>query len=151
MAGTFASSVLSESGQASVSSPAFTSFDPMNFEPIVSWEHDTVEILSDEGNSEELEWLVRLLTICEPYPVEGLEPMNQAYPYSSEDIDEYVSYLLDPQADIYEYDGRYYLGPEACYGFDDDDFVYLDDQDRGVGLGLPPGLYNILFPPAAGV
>ena len=41
-------------------------FDPMFFDPIVLWEHDMVAVLSNERNREELEWLVRMLTICEP-------------------------------------------------------------------------------------
>lgn len=121
-------------------------FDPMYFEAVVSWEYEAVETLKGEGNHEELEWLVRLLTICEPYPVEGLLPMDQAYPFSSEDIDSYVSFLIDPQRDIYEYDGEYYIGPEACYGFSDEDFICLDDEDPGLAVGLSPGLHRVLFP-----
>ena len=108
-----------------------------------------MQILREERNREELEWLVRLLTICEPYPVEELVPMDQAYPFRSCDIDSYVSFLIDPQADIYEYEGEYYIGPDACYGFRDEDFIYLDDEDRGIPIGLPPGLWNMLLPPAA--
>ena len=123
-------------------------FDPMYFEPIMSWGHETIENLRGERNREELEWLVSLFTVCEPYPIEGLVPMDQAYPFSPCDIDSYVSFLIDPQADMYEYDGEYYVGPDACYGFTDGDFIYLDDENMGVGL--PPGLQNILLPPAAG-
>ena len=35
-------------------------FDPLYFEPIISWEYDMVEALRAEQNSEELEWLVCL-------------------------------------------------------------------------------------------
>ena len=126
-------------------------FEPMFFEPIVSWEHDMVNTLRDERNREELEWLVRLFTICEPYPVEGLVPMECAYPFRQDEYELYVSFLLDPDSDMYEYDGMYYLGHDACYGFRDEDFICLDDEDRGVRIGLPPGLWNILFPPAADV
>lgn len=121
-------------------------FDPMYLDPIVSWEFEMVEILREEGNREELEWLVRMFTVCEPYPVEDLEPMDQAYPFSSEDIDSYVSWLIDPWTNLYEYDDAYYLGPEANYGFDNRDFICLDD-DRGLALGMPPGLWATLFPP----
>lgn len=122
-------------------------FDPLFFEPIVSWEHDMVAVLSEEQNWDELEWLVRLFTICEPYPVDGLVPMEQAYPFGPDDIDSYVSWLIDPHADIYEYDDAYYIGPEANYGFEDSNFISLDDEDRGLALGLPPGLWAVLFPP----
>ena len=123
-------------------------FDPLYFDPIISWEYDMVRSLAAERDCEELEWLVSLFTVCEPYPIEGLVPMDQAYPFSPCDIDSYVSFLIDPQADMYEYDGEYYVGPDACYGFTDGDFIYLDDENMGVGL--PPGLQNILLPPAAG-
>ena len=71
-------------------------FDPLYFEPIVSWEHDMIEVLRAEGNREELEWLVRLFTVCEPYPVEGVIPMDCAYPFSQSDYERYVSFLLNP-------------------------------------------------------
>lgn len=122
-------------------------FEPLFFEPIVSWERDIVNVLSEERNREELEWLVRLLIICEPYPVEDLVPMDEALPFTSGQIDRYVSYLIDPHADIYEYEDRYYIGPEANYGFEDSDFICLDDEDMGLPGGLPPGLWAILFPP----
>ena len=57
-------------------------FDALYFEPIISWEHDMIEVLRAEGNREELGWLVRLFTVCEPYPVEGVIPMDCAYPFS---------------------------------------------------------------------
>ena len=126
-------------------------FDALYFEPIISWEHDMIEVLRAEGNREELGWLVRLFTVCEPYPVEGVIPMDCAYPFSQSDYERYVSFLLDPYFDMYEYDGDYYIGPDACYGFGDNDFICLDDEDRGISIGLPPGLWNILFPPAADV
>ena len=122
-------------------------FDPLYFDPIISWEYDMVRSLAAEGNCEELEWLLRLFTACEPYPVEGVIPLDSAYPFRQADYRDMVTHLIDPQADIYEYDEEYYVGPDACYGFTDGDFIYLDDEDMGVGL--PPGLRNILFPPAA--
>ena len=112
-------------------------FDSLFFEPIVSWEHGMVEILRAEGNREELEWLVCLFTICEPYPVEGVVPMDCAYPFRQRDYECYVSFLIDPDSEIYEYDGEYYLGSDACYGFRDEDFVCLDDEYRGIQIGLP--------------
>ena len=125
-------------------------FDPLFFEPIMSWEHDMMNVLRAERNREELEWLVRLFTICEPYPVEGVVRMECAYPFRQSDYELYVSFLLDPDSEMYEYDGEYYLGPDACYGFRDEDFICLDDdEDRGIRIGLPPGLWDVLFPPAA--
>ena len=150
MARAFASPDMSESGQSSDASLEYYFLDPIYYVPIMSWEHDMVAILASERDREEIEWLVRLFTVCEPYAVEDLEPMDRAYPFRSCDIEEYVSYVIDPQRDIYEFDGKYYLGPDACYGFEDEDFVYLDDDDRDVPVGLPPELWHILFPPAAG-
>ena len=118
-------------------------FDPVLFTPIVSWEHETVNVLRAERNSEELEWLVRLMTICEPYPVEGLVPMDCAHPFRQSDYEDYVAYLIDPDKDLYEYDGRYYTGPDACYGFRDSDFIYLDDYHGP----LPLDLWLTFFPP----
>ena len=120
-------------------------FDPLFFDPIISWEYDMVRSLVDEGDGEELEWLLRLFTACEPYPVEGVIPLDAAYPFRQTHYSDMVSHLMDPQADIYEYDDEYYIGPEACYGFTDGDFICLDDD---WGVGLPLGLRNILFPPA---
>ena len=37
-------------------------FEPLFFEPIVSWEHEMIEVLWDEGNCEELEWFACLLS-----------------------------------------------------------------------------------------
>ena len=122
-------------------------FDPLYFDPIISWEYDMVRILAAERDCEELEWLMRLFTVCEPYPVEGVIPLDIAYPFRQAYYTDMVAYLIDPHADMYEYDGEYYVGPDACYGFTDGDFIYLDDEN--MGLGLPPGLQNILLPPAA--
>ena len=44
--------------------------DPLYFEPIVSWEHDMVEVLRAERNREELEWLVCVFIVCESYHAE---------------------------------------------------------------------------------
>ena len=120
-------------------------FDPLYFDAILSWEYETIRALRNEENLQELDWLIRLMTICEPYPVEGLIPMDQAYPFGPEAIESYMYFLIDPQADIYEYDEEYYVGPEACYGFSDKDFIYLD-EDPGLALGMHPGLHRILFP-----
>ena len=77
-----------------------------------------------------------------------MTPMDCAYPFRQQDFERYVSYLIDPEFDMYEYDGVYYLGPDACYGFTDDDFICLN-EDRGLAIGLPPGVWNVMFPPAA--
>ena len=87
-----------------------------------------IEVLRDEGNREELEWLVRLFTVCEPYPVEGVIPMDRAYPFRQRDFGRYVSFLIDPEFEMYEYDEEFYLGPDACYGFRDEDFICLDGR-----------------------
>lgn len=121
-------------------------FDPLFFVPIISYETTMIEALAVEHNLEELEWLLRLFTACEPYPVEGVLPLDRAYPFRQQAYVDMVAYIIDPFAGLYEYDGAYYVGPEACYGFDDSDFIYLDDVDPGLALGLPPGLYRILFP-----
>ena len=124
-------------------------FDPLYFDPIISWEYDMVRILAAEQDCEELEWLMRLFTACEPYPVEGVIPLDIAYPFRQAHYMDMVAHLLDPQADMYEYDGEYYGGPDACYGFRDEDFIYLDEEDRGIPIGLPPRLWNMLLPPTA--
>ena len=94
--------------------------------------------------------MVCLFTVCKPYPVEGVIPMDCAYSFRQRDFGRYVSFLIDPKFEMYEYDGEFYLGPDACYGFKDEDFICLD-EDRGLQIGLPPGLWNIMFPPAANV
>ena len=108
--------------------------------------------LGCKGNVEEIEWwLVRLYFACDPYPypVEGIEPLpSEAYPFEQTDfrgLAVYVEFLSRP----YEEEDLG-LCSEACHGFRSKDFIYLDDivepEDRGLALGLPPGLYNIFFP-----
>ena len=113
--------------------------EPLFFEPIVSWEHEMIEVLRAEGNREELEWLVCLFIVSKSYPVEGVIPMDRAYPFRQRDFGRYVSFLIDLEFEMYEYDGEFYLGPDACYGFRDKDFICLD-EDGGLQIGLPHGL-----------
>ncbi len=78
--------------------------------------------------------------------MEGIEPLPEAYPFEQTDfcgLAAYLEYLSRP----YEEEDLG-LCSEACYGFRDEDFICLDDEDRGIPIGLPPGLWNVLFPPA---
>ncbi|MCO5579912.1 hypothetical protein L7F22_033779 [Adiantum nelumboides] len=109
---------------------------------LVQWDH--IEQLAREKNLDELEWLIRLLTTSDPYPIEDMHPIAQIYPLAQVDYTRLVRFLVllceEDDEDI-EDDWT-----DMSHGMTDNDFIYLDDEDRGLALGLPPNLYNILFP-----
>ncbi|MCO5561306.1 hypothetical protein L7F22_014927 [Adiantum nelumboides] len=112
--------------------------------PVISLEWDHIEQLARGKNLDELEWLIRLLTTSDPYPVEDMHPIAQIYPLAQVDYTRLVRFLVllceEDDEDI-ENDWT-----DMSHGMTDNDFIYLDDEDRGLALGLPPNLYNILFP-----
>ncbi|MCO5549194.1 hypothetical protein L7F22_002660 [Adiantum nelumboides] len=101
-------------------------------------------VLDWEKNLDELEWLIRLLTTSDPYPVKDMHPIAQIYPLAQVDYTRLVRFLVllceEDDEDI-EDDWT-----DMSHGMIDNDFIYLDDEDRGLALGLPPNLFNILFP-----
>ncbi|MCO5554583.1 hypothetical protein L7F22_008113 [Adiantum nelumboides] len=105
------------------------------------WDH--IEQLTREKNLDELEWLIRLLTTSDPYPIEDMHPIAQIYPLAQVDYTRLVRFLVllceEDDEDI-EDDWT-----DMSHGMTDNDFIYLDDENRGLALGLPPNLYNILF------
>ncbi|MCO5564752.1 hypothetical protein L7F22_018420 [Adiantum nelumboides] len=111
--------------------------------PVISLEWDHIEQLATEKNLDELEWLIRLLTTSDPYPVEDMHPIAQIYPLAQVDYTRLVRFLVllceEDDEDI-EDDWT-----DMSHGMTDNDFIYLDDEDKGLALGLPPNLYNILF------
>ncbi|KAI5083641.1 hypothetical protein GOP47_0003384 [Adiantum capillus-veneris] len=112
--------------------------------PVLACEWDLIGTLACERNFEELEWLIRLLTTSDPYLVESVSPIAQAYPFDQDDYRRLVTFLVnmgtyDEEENLHDY-------TDGTYGLMDDDFVYLDDEDRGLALGFSPNLYNILFP-----
>ncbi|MCO5559297.1 hypothetical protein L7F22_012892 [Adiantum nelumboides] len=120
--------------------PLHTSVAPM---PIpVEWDH--IEQLAREKNLDELEWLIRLLTTSDPYPVKDMHPIAHIYPLAQVDYTRLVRFLVllceEDDEDI-EDDWT-----DMSHGMTDNDFIYLDDEDSGLALGLPPNLFNILFP-----
>ncbi|MCO5599146.1 hypothetical protein L7F22_053246 [Adiantum nelumboides] len=112
--------------------------------PVISLEWDHIEQLAREKNLDELEWLIRLLTTSDPYPVDDMHPIAQIYPLAQVDYTCLVRFLVllceEDDEDI-EDDWT-----DMRHGMTDNDFIYLDDEDRGLALGLPPNLYNIFFP-----
>jgi len=117
-------------------------------DPILSFDWEMIMDLGCAGNVEEIEWLLRLYFACDPYPVEEIVPLTQAYPFEQHDFRDLAVFLEDLSRPYEEEDLG--LCSEACHGFGSEDFIYLDDivvpEDRGLALGLPPGLYDILFP-----
>ncbi|MCO5552299.1 hypothetical protein L7F22_005811 [Adiantum nelumboides] len=111
---------------------------------VISLEWDHIEQLARKKNLDELEWLIRLLTTSDPYPIEDMHPIAQIYPLAQVDYTRLVRFLVllceEDDEDI-EDDWT-----DMSHGMTDNDFIYLDDEDRGLALGLPPNLYNILFP-----
>ncbi|MCO5597983.1 hypothetical protein L7F22_052072 [Adiantum nelumboides] len=111
--------------------------------PVISLEWDHIEQLAREKNLDELEWLIRLLITSDPYPVEDMHPIPQIYPLAQIDYTRLVRFLVllceEDDEDI-EDDWT-----DMSHGMTDNDFIYLDDEDRVLTLGLPFNLYNILF------
>ncbi|MCO5567076.1 hypothetical protein L7F22_020761 [Adiantum nelumboides] len=106
------------------------------------WDH--IEQLAREKNLDELEWLIRLLTTSDPYPIEDIHPIAQIYPLAQVDYTRLVRFLvLLCEKDDEDIEDDWI---DMSHGMTDNDFIYLDDEDRGLALGLPPNLYNILFP-----
>ncbi|MCO5605198.1 hypothetical protein L7F22_059378 [Adiantum nelumboides] len=97
-----------------------------------------------EKNLDELEWLIRLLTTSDPYPIKDMHPIAQIYPLAQVDYTRLVRFLVllceEDDEDIEE------DWTDMSHGMTDNDFIYLDDEERGLALGLPPNLFNILFP-----
>ncbi|MCO5593115.1 hypothetical protein L7F22_047121 [Adiantum nelumboides] len=90
------------------------------------WDH--IEQLAREKNLDELEWLIRLLTTSDPYPVEDMHPIAQIYPLAQVDYTRLVRFLVllceEDDEDI-EDDWT-----DMSHGMTDNDFIYLDDEDR---------------------
>ncbi|MCO5586654.1 hypothetical protein L7F22_040596 [Adiantum nelumboides] len=112
--------------------------------PVISLEWDHIEQLARKKNLDELKWLIRLLTTSDRYPVEDMHPIAQIYPLAQVDYTRLVRFLVllceEDDEDI-EDDWT-----DMSHGMTDNDFIYLDDTDRDLALGLSPNLYNILFP-----
>ncbi|MCO5577514.1 hypothetical protein L7F22_031345 [Adiantum nelumboides] len=111
--------------------------------PVISLEWNHIEQLPREKNLDELEWLICLLTTSDPYPVEDMHPIAQIYPLAQVDYTRLVRFLVllcEKDDEDIEYDWT-----DMSHGMTDNDFIYLDDEDRGLALGLPPNLFNILF------
>ena len=115
--------------------------------PILSTEWDAVLTLALERNVEELEWLLRLLTTSNPYSGEHASPIAQAYPWTQDAYSHLVHVLwnlfyvcaLDDEEDSIDW-------TDETHGLMEDDFIYLDDDDLGLALGLLSSLYRILLP-----
>ena len=105
----------------------------INFCMIMHFEWDTITYLSQTQDVDELDWLLRLFTTCDPY-------LESNYPFDWGDYLTVITYLVDLDTWVEDED------TEAIYALEDKDFIALDMVDRGIGLGLPPGLYDILLP-----
>ena len=102
------------------------------FHMLMHFQCDTIIHLSHTQDVKELDWLLCLFTACDPY----LESECQ---FDQSDYQCYITYLVDPATWVEEEDS------DEMYELNDKDFIALD-EDRGFHLGLPPGLYDILFP-----
>ena len=112
--------------------------------PVLSPEWDHIFTLASEENLEELEWLIHLLTTTDPYLVEDVHPIAQIYPFTQVEYTKLVKFLVLLCAEVGEIASDDWT--DETHGLTDEDFVYVDDQDGGVALGLPTDLYNILLP-----
>lgn len=115
--------------------------------PVIKTEWDHIDVLAREQNVEELEWLIRLLTMTDPYSVEAISPIAQNFHFPQDDYPRMVTFLTSlcgckNENDISDDDEW----TDDTHGITEADFIYLDDADRGLALGLEPGLYNILLP-----
>lgn len=112
--------------------------------PILRLEWQQIEQLAREGNLEDLEWLIRLLTTSDPFLVPDMHPIAQIYPLEQLDYPRLVRFLVllcgvDDDQDFPEW-------TDETHGLTEEDFIYLDDADPGLAFGLPEGLYHTLFP-----
>ena len=99
---------------------------------IMHFQWDTALHLAHTQDVKELDWLLRLFTACNPY----LETDCQ---FDQGDYHCYITYLVDPATWAENEEDS-----DDMYELEDEDFIALD-KDRGFHLGLPPGLYDILF------
>ena len=93
---------------------------------------DTITYLSQRQDVDELDWLLWLFTACDPY-------LESDCPFDQSDYLWVITYLVDPDTWAEDED------IEAMYVLDDNAFIALDVEDRGLSLGLPPNLYDILL------
>ena len=112
-----------------------SSFDELfvKFHMIMHSTRDTIIHLYLSQNIEELDCLLCLFTACDPY-------LESTCPFSQDDYHILTTFLLDPKT--WEEDRDL----EAIYALEDTNFIALHMEDRGLALGLPLGLYDILLP-----
>ena len=99
---------------------------------LMKFQWDTITHLSQNQDVDELDWLLCLFTAYDPN-------LESECPFDQGDYLCLITYLVNPNTWAEDED------IDAMYALEDDDFIALD-EDRGIPLGLPPGLYNILFP-----
>ena len=99
---------------------------------IMQSEWDTIIHLSKSQKIEEMDWLLHFFTACDTY-------LESTCPFCWGDYHK-ITFLLDPKT--WEEDGDL----EEIYALENIDFIALDVEDKGLALGLPPGLYDILLP-----
>ena len=94
---------------------------------------DTILHLAHSQDAKELDWLLCLFTPCDPY-------LEIECTFEEGDYSCYITYLVNSAtwAEAQE-------DSDDMHKLEDEDFIALD-EDRGFHIGLPPGLYNILFP-----
>ena len=105
----------------------------IDFHMIMQFQRDTITHLSQRQDIDELDWFLHLFTACKPY-------LESTCPFDQGDYLAMITYLVDP--DTWEED----VDTEAIYALEVLDFISLDVEDRGLVLGLPRGLYDILLP-----
>ena len=94
--------------------------------PLFSSEWDLVVTLARERNVEELEWLIRLLVISDPYSDEALSPLDRVFPYAPDEYWRIVAFLMLLCADVDEDEADFPNMMDATHGLTEDDFIYLD-------------------------
>lgn len=94
--------------------------------PLFSSEWDLVVTLARERNVEELEWLIRLLVISDPYSDEALSPLDRVFPYAPDEYGRIVAFLMLLCADVDEDEADFPDMMDATHGLTEDDFIYLD-------------------------
>ena len=99
----------------------------------MQFEWDTITHLSQRQDIEELDWLLCMFTACNPY-------LESTFPFDQGDYLIVTTYLID--SNTWQED----IDLEAIYALEVLDFISIDVDDRGITLGLLPGLSNILLP-----
>ena len=92
--------------------------------PLFEHQFDLIELLAEQRQTDELEWLLRLLVVSDPYSDETLCPITRSDEFHPDRYDRIVYFLLLVCADDASDSEDWY---NATYELNAEDLIYLDD------------------------